>query len=81
MQCLCPSQEYRHKLAAPKVYSLFCDASVATAYGAVCCAMLAFVIQVYKLTLTKVIAAIPVDTLSNNDRNPDVGSLHVQLVR
>jgi len=77
MRCLFPSQEYRHKLAAPKVYSLFRDASVATAYGAVCCAMLAFVIQVYKLVLTKVIAAIPVDTLNNNDRSSAFGSLHI----
>jgi len=77
MRCLCPSQEYRHKLAAPKVYSLRRDASVATAYGAVCCVMLAFVIQVYKPVLTKVIAAIPVDTLSNNDRSSDFGSLHM----
>ena len=81
MQCPCPSQEYRHKLAATKVYSLLRDASVATAYGAVCCAMLAFVIQVYKLVLTKVIAAVPVDTFSNNDRPSDVRSLHMQLVR
>ena len=43
--------------------------------------MLAFVIQVYKLVLTKIIAAIPVDTLSNNGRTPDVRSLHMQLVR
>jgi hypothetical protein len=81
MQCPCLSQEYTHKLAAPKVYSLFRDASVATAYGAVCCAMLAFVIQVYKLALTKVIAAVPVETLSNNDRTSDVRSLHMQPVR
>jgi hypothetical protein len=81
MRCLYLSQEYRHNLAAPKVYSLFRDASVATAYGAVCCAMLAFVTQVYRLVLTKVIAAVPVDTLSHNDRNPDVRSLHMQLVR
>jgi hypothetical protein len=81
MRCLCPSQEYRHRLAAPKVYSLFRDAFVVTVYVAVCCAMLEFVIQVYKLVLIKVIAAIPVDTLSNNDRISDVRSLHVQLVK
>jgi hypothetical protein len=37
--CLCPSQKYRHKLATPEVCSLFCDASVATAYDTLCCAM------------------------------------------
>lgn len=59
------------------MYSLFRDASVAAAYGTVCCAMLAFVIQVYKLVLTKVIAAIPVDTLSTNDRSSQILGLYI----